>query len=190
MSGRVSYSLGLVGPCVPTNTACSSSLVAWHLAARGVAHVSARHAACSRSEWPLWKWSAEPPSACATASPLLRAGRLRDGNGIGRQLLAAAHGRHVSDDPSARAGAGWPLQGVWQRGRRLREGRGVCRGGAGACRRCQVPVGLPRRQRRQPGRAQQRVDRPPRAQPAGSDCGGHAGGWRCCSPVCGQPWNR
>lgn len=36
MSGRVSYTLGLVGPCVPTNTACSSSLVAYHLAARGI----------------------------------------------------------------------------------------------------------------------------------------------------------
>ena len=36
MAGRVSYSLGLIGPCVPTNTACSSSLVAYHLAARGI----------------------------------------------------------------------------------------------------------------------------------------------------------
>jgi acyl transferase domain-containing protein len=40
MSGRVSYSLGLVGPCVPTNTACSSSLVAYHLAARSIAQAS------------------------------------------------------------------------------------------------------------------------------------------------------
>lgn len=36
MSGRVSYTLGLIGPCVPTNTACSSSLVAYHLAAKGI----------------------------------------------------------------------------------------------------------------------------------------------------------
>jgi len=35
MSGRVSYTFGFVGPCVPTNTACSSSLVAYHLAAQG-----------------------------------------------------------------------------------------------------------------------------------------------------------
>ena len=37
MSGRVSYTFGFIGPCVPTNTACSSSLVAYHLAARGIA---------------------------------------------------------------------------------------------------------------------------------------------------------
>ena len=36
MTGRVSYALGLVGPCVPTNTACSSSLVALHLAMEGL----------------------------------------------------------------------------------------------------------------------------------------------------------
>lgn len=36
MSGRVSYTFGLTGPCVPTNTACSSSLVSYHLAARGI----------------------------------------------------------------------------------------------------------------------------------------------------------
>jgi acyl transferase domain-containing protein len=55
MSGRVSYSLGLVGPCVPTNTACSSSLVAWHLASRGIALVSSRHAAAGWPELLLWR---------------------------------------------------------------------------------------------------------------------------------------
>ena len=36
MCGRVSYCLGLSGPCVSTDTACSSSLVAAHLARRAV----------------------------------------------------------------------------------------------------------------------------------------------------------
>ena len=36
MSGRVSYTFGFTGPCVPTNTACSSSLVAVHLASRSM----------------------------------------------------------------------------------------------------------------------------------------------------------
>lgn len=38
MAGRISYTFGFVGPCIPTNTACSSSLVSYHLAARSIQH--------------------------------------------------------------------------------------------------------------------------------------------------------
>lgn len=47
MSGRVSYTFGLVGPCVPTNTACSSSLVAYHLASQGIVQQDCNRAAPS-----------------------------------------------------------------------------------------------------------------------------------------------
>ena len=38
---RVSYALGLSGPCVSTDTACSSSLVAAHLAHRALLNAEA-----------------------------------------------------------------------------------------------------------------------------------------------------
>lgn len=47
MSGRISYTFGFTGPCVPTNTACSSSLVAYHLAARGIVDGDCRLATAS-----------------------------------------------------------------------------------------------------------------------------------------------
>lgn len=36
MVGRLSYTFGLIGPCVSTDTACSSSLVAMHLAHKAI----------------------------------------------------------------------------------------------------------------------------------------------------------
>ena len=35
---RVSYTFGLIGPCIGIDTACSSSLVAGHLAHRGMSN--------------------------------------------------------------------------------------------------------------------------------------------------------
>lgn len=47
LAGRVSYTFGLTGPCVPTNTACSSSLVATHLASNSISHGDCRMATAS-----------------------------------------------------------------------------------------------------------------------------------------------
>ena len=44
VSGRLSYALGLIGPCLSLDTACSSSLVAMHLAVSGL-----RQFECSRA---------------------------------------------------------------------------------------------------------------------------------------------
>lgn len=47
MAGRLSYTFGLTGPCVPTNTACSSSLVAAHLAASSLCNSECSFAAAA-----------------------------------------------------------------------------------------------------------------------------------------------
>jgi len=51
-SGRVSYTLGLTGPCFPIDTACSASLVALHVAGGALKH-------------------AECPKACVCGESLL-----------------------------------------------------------------------------------------------------------------------
>ena len=47
LAGRVSYTFGLTGPCVPTNTACSSSLVAAHLASASITQGDCERATAS-----------------------------------------------------------------------------------------------------------------------------------------------
>ncbi|WP_445373687.1 type I polyketide synthase [Photorhabdus tasmaniensis] len=47
VSGRVSYFLGLKGPCLSVDTACSSSLVAMHLAANGLRSKESDLAICA-----------------------------------------------------------------------------------------------------------------------------------------------
>ena len=46
-SGRVSFTLGLTGPCLTLDTACSSSLVALHLAASAIQLVECSKAAAA-----------------------------------------------------------------------------------------------------------------------------------------------
>ena len=43
-SGRLSYTLGLTGPCFPIDTACSASLVALHAAASAMQLLECSHA--------------------------------------------------------------------------------------------------------------------------------------------------
>ena len=50
-SGRVSYTLGLTGPCLTLDTACSSSLVAAHLAVSAIKLVECPRAAVTGVGW-------------------------------------------------------------------------------------------------------------------------------------------
>ena len=43
-SGRISYTLGLTGPCFPVDTACSASLVALHVATRAMQLIECQRA--------------------------------------------------------------------------------------------------------------------------------------------------
>lgn len=110
MSGRVSYTLGLVGPCVPTNTACSSSLVAYHLAAQGILHGDCSMATASGVNALLVPTAAT--SAMTQVSALSPDGRCKafgaeaDGYGRGEGFAAL-----VMEPPAAAAAAGASIRG-------------------------------------------------------------------------------
>ena len=50
-SGRISYVLGLTGPCFPVDSACSASLVATHLALSGLQLVECEQACIRGASW-------------------------------------------------------------------------------------------------------------------------------------------
>eukprot|EP00775_Hariotina_reticulata_P007135 gene7135-7350_t len=86
MAGRLSYTFGLTGPCLPTNTACSSSLVAAHLAAVAVKRHECNFAAAAGANAMLLPLGAT--AAMTQVQALAPDGRCKsfaaEGDGYGR----------------------------------------------------------------------------------------------------------
>ena len=107
LSGRVSYALGLTGPCLTTDTACSSCLVVAHLAASALKLVECPRAAVTGA-WVLTGMISVAFSAAGMLSALgrchtfdRRADGYCRGEGVGAFVFSAPESGDVAVSGSA-----------------------------------------------------------------------------------------
>ena len=100
-SGRISFSLGLVGPCLPVDTACSASLVAIHLGT-GALNLGECSRACASGEGVLEETLYHAFSAAGMLSQFGRCHTFdARADGYCRSEAGAAYTMHVDLPQSA-----------------------------------------------------------------------------------------